>query len=56
MDKNQVAYELAMMFAQEHLRRLSDESFKNFQESAPSVRGTFAMVYEVLTGSLPEER
>lgn len=49
------AYDISMMFAQELLRRMDSTQFIHFVESAPKVRETFDVVYEVLTGSLPDD-
>lgn len=56
MDKNKVAYDLAMCYTQELLRRMRPDQVLDFVQTAPKVKETFDMVYEVLTGSLPDEK
>ena len=54
MDETRVLYDLAMLHAQEVLRRMDDDQLLSFANSAPIAKATFESVYEVLSGSLPE--
>ena len=56
MDKNRTAYDLAMCYVKETLRRMSNKDVLNFALTAPKIKALFDQVYELLADSLPEER
>ena len=53
MDAKRVSYDLAMLYTQEVLRRMEDSQINDFVQTAPKVKETFDMVYEILSGALP---
>ncbi len=53
MDVKRTSYDLAMLYTQEVLRRMDDSQIKDFVQTAPKVKETFNMVYEILSGALP---
>lgn len=55
MDAKRTSYDLAMLYAQEVLRRMDDSQVHDFVQTAPKVKETFDMVYEILSGTLPGE-
>lgn len=54
LDENRVLYDLAMLYTQEVLRRMDGDQLYNFANTAPEVKVTFELVYEALSGSIPE--
>lgn len=55
MDTKRVSYDLAMLYTQEVLRRMDGSRLNDFVQTAPKVKETFDMVYEILSGTLPGE-
>ena len=56
MDKNRTAYDLAMCYIKETLRRMSNRDVLDFSLTAPKIKDLFDQVYELLADSSPEER
>ena len=55
LNDKQIFYDLAMLYAREFLRRTENEQFNDIVQTAPMVKGIFDSVYEVLSGSSPED-
>lgn len=53
MDTKRVSYDLAMLYTQEVLRRMSGSQVYDFVQTAPKIKETFDTVYEILSGALP---